>query len=171
MSDVLGEAGDWEPERYALSAAVYLERDGQILLLQRAGGTALSGQWYLPGGAVDHGELPEDAARRELMEEAGLAVEGDLELVGAFPMWVYGGLALQLTYRGRAADGEVVLSHEHGAAQWVDPVDMRALLTDEFVEAVANGDERVVSLLHHIRDDLDRYLKRIGRGAGEGGSG
>ena len=163
MGDVLGEAGEWQPQLYALSAAVYVERDGKILLLQRAAGTAMSGTWYLPGGAVDHDELPEDAARRELLEEAGIEVDGDLEMIGAFPMWVYGGRSLQLTYRGRAAPGEVVISHEHGGARWVDPVEMRAEITDEFIAALAAGDERVGALVRHIRDDLDRYLRRIGR--------
>ena len=36
---------------YGLAGAVYAERDGKILLLKRAGGTA-SGGWYIPGGAI-----------------------------------------------------------------------------------------------------------------------
>ena len=161
MADVLGEAGDWVPRRYALSTAVYVERDGKILLLKRAGG-AMTGTWYLPGGAVDNDELPEDGARRELLEEAGIDIDGELEMIGAFPMWVYGGDALQLTYRGTAADGDVALSHEHGGARWVDPVEMRAGLTDDFIATLAAGDARVGALVGHIRDDLDRYLRRIG---------
>ncbi|HEX6419841.1 MAG TPA: NUDIX hydrolase [Acidimicrobiales bacterium] len=147
---------------YALSAVVYAERDDEILLLKRAGG-ALSGQWFLPGGAVERGELPEAAARRELVEETGLEIEGELELVGAYPMWVYGGDCLQLSYRGRVAAGDVVVSHEHEAARWVDPVGMRTGLTDDLVASIAGGDERVYALVRHIRTDLDRYLARVGR--------
>jgi 8-oxo-dGTP pyrophosphatase MutT (NUDIX family) len=161
MGDVLGEPGDWRPRQYFLSTAVYAERGGQILLLKRAGG-AMAGQWYLPGGAVEDDELPEEGARRELREEAGIEIEGDLEMIGAFPMWVYGGHCLQLTYRGRAADGDVVLSHEHHGARWVDAAGMREGLTDDFVAALAAGDERVGALVRHIRDDLDRYLRRVG---------
>jgi 8-oxo-dGTP pyrophosphatase MutT (NUDIX family) len=159
----LGTASpDFQPTLYGLAAVVYAERDGQILLLKRAGG-ALSGQWFLPGGAVEPGELPEVAARRELIEESGLDIDGELELVGAYPIWVYGGDCLQLSYRGALADGDVVVSDEHDGARWVDPVDMRALLTDEVIDAMAQGNERVAALVHGVRTDLDRYIVRIGR--------
>jgi 8-oxo-dGTP pyrophosphatase MutT (NUDIX family) len=164
VDDVLGEPDDIvDVQLYGLSAVVYAERDDQILLLKRAGRSAMSGQWFLPGGAVERGELPEDAARRELVEESGLDVDGDLELVGAYPIWVYGGDCLQLSYRGRLQDGEVVVSDEHSGARWVDPVAMRAGLTDEVIAALAAGNERVAALVRGIRTDLDRYLRRIGR--------
>jgi 8-oxo-dGTP pyrophosphatase MutT (NUDIX family) len=163
--DVLGAADpSFDLPRYALSAVVYAERGDHVLLLKRAEGSALAGQWFLPGGAVERDELPEDGARRELLEESGLEIDGELELVGAYPMWVYGGDCLQLSYRGRVCDGAVAVSAEHDGAQWVDPVEFRALLTDEVVDALAAGDERVGTLVRHVRADLDRYLARTGRG-------
>lgn len=162
-NDVLGEPDDdLDLPVYALSAVVYAERGDQVLLLQRQAG-ALPGQWFLPGGAVERGELPEEGARRELLEETGLEIAGDLELVGAYPIRVYGGDCLQLSYRGRVEDGEVVVSDEHSGAQWVDPLVVRATLTDAAVDAIARGDERVAAIVRHIRTDLDRYLRRVGR--------
>ena len=161
--DRLGvSTGDFHPTLYALAAVVYAERDGKILLLKRSGG-ALAGEWFLPGGAVEPGELPEVAARRELVEESGLVIDGELELVGAYPIWIYGGECLQLSYRGAAKTGTVALSEEHDGERWVDPVDMRALLTDELIATMARGNERVAALVLGVRDDLDRYLVRMRR--------
>jgi len=150
------------PAQYALSAVVYAERGDEILLLKRAEGSALAGQWFLPGGMVEPGELPEDGARRELLEESGLEIDGELEIVGCYPMRVYGYDTLQISYRGRLRDGaDAVVSHEHDGARWAKASDMRALLTDEVVEQISGGRDDVRSILTHVRIDLDRYLVRV----------
>jgi 8-oxo-dGTP diphosphatase len=151
----------YEPARYALSTVVYAERGDEILLLQRAEGSAMAGQWFLPGGFVEPGELPEEGARRELLEESGVQIDGDLEIVGCYPMFIYGHDTLQLSYRGRVAAGEVTISHEHDGARWVRAIDMRALLTDDVIADMAGGNDDVARLLGHIRTDLDRYLARV----------
>ncbi len=51
--------------------------DGDQVLLCQRGKPPNLGAWTLPGGAQEVGETCEAAARRELMEECGLAV-GDL---------------------------------------------------------------------------------------------
>jgi 8-oxo-dGTP diphosphatase len=157
----LAASSEYEPARYALSAVVYAERGDEILLLQRAEGSAMAGQWFLPGGFVEPGELPEEGARRELLEEGGVRIDGDLEIVGCYPMYVYGYDTLQISYRGRVADGDVKISHEHDGARWVKASDMRALLSDEVIRDMAGGNDDVARLLAHIRTDLDRYLARV----------
>lgn len=46
-------------------------RDAAVLLGKRRGAHG-AGSWSFPGGKVDPGEAPEDAAARELAEETGL---------------------------------------------------------------------------------------------------
>ena len=148
---------------YGLGTTVYVERDAEILVMKRATG-ALAGQWFLPGGGAEEGESPEECARREVLEETGLAIDGELELVGVYVMWVYGRDVLNVSYRGRAV-GEVVVSHEHTAARWVDPVRWRATMTDELLDRLGRGDPKVARLVHGVRDDFDRYLRALSRPA------
>ena len=66
------------PRRMTRVAAYALCVDGDAILLSRIaqGATAGSdGMWTLPGGGVNFGEHPRDAAIRELEEETGLIGE------------------------------------------------------------------------------------------------
>ena len=56
----------------ALAVDALVKRGDTILLIQR-GRDPWKGSWALPGGFVDHGEDPKDAAIRELAEETGLS--------------------------------------------------------------------------------------------------
>ncbi len=52
-----------------------------LLLTRRASGLrSHAGQWALPGGRLDEGETPEQAALRELQEEVGLTPDPDAVL-------------------------------------------------------------------------------------------
>ncbi len=57
-----------------VASVLLFHPDGRILLLQRADHKLFGGQWGLPCGKLDHGELPVDGAIRELREETGIHV-------------------------------------------------------------------------------------------------
>lgn len=67
------------PPRPIVGIGVVLLRPNSVLLVRRGREPAL-GQWSLPGGAQKLGETAEQAARRELREEAGLEA-GPMALV------------------------------------------------------------------------------------------
>lgn len=60
-------------------AAVAFVRDGHVLTVRKRGTT----RFMLVGGKPEAGETPEQTARRETLEEVGIAV-GELELLGEF---------------------------------------------------------------------------------------
>ena len=62
-------------------ANVILIKNGKVLLLLRSKGWK-TGSWGPPGGHIDPGESPKQAAVRETYEESGLTVKvSDLELL------------------------------------------------------------------------------------------
>jgi len=148
----------YAPPLFSLGAVVVAERGGEILLLKRAVG-AMIGSWYLPGGAVDAGETVEDAARRELFEEAGLVPSGPLTCVAVSHFEVYGHDQLQVMFAADCSSGDVVLSHEHSAARWMAPEAYRdRYFAHEIVARSEQGDARVFTMLKSIRAALDAYL-------------
>lgn len=58
-------------------AVVFLvDRRGRILMQQRTADAATSpNQWTMPGGKIEEGEQPIEAAHRELYEETGLRAD------------------------------------------------------------------------------------------------
>ena len=60
-------------------AAVIQDATGRVLLVQRVEGQFGAGLWCLPCGYLEWGEDVREAAAREALEEAGVAVEiGDV---------------------------------------------------------------------------------------------
>ena len=67
---------------YEVALVLLVDSAGAVLLQHRDGNAPTSpNQWSLPGGRIEPGETPEEAARRELLEETGLTA-GELH-----PLW------------------------------------------------------------------------------------
>lgn len=70
------------PEQPIIGVGAIIIEDGRVLLVKRAH-PPIAGQWSIPGGALEVGELVREAAVREAREETGLMVEPG-ELLGVF---------------------------------------------------------------------------------------
>jgi len=69
-----------ENTNWSQSAAAVCIRDGKVLLARHTYGNG-KGLLIIPGGYVDNGEAPQDAVRREFLEETGVVIE-PRELIG-----------------------------------------------------------------------------------------
>jgi 8-oxo-dGTP diphosphatase len=66
--------GGRERVEVAVAVGVLIAPDGSFLLTSRPEGKVYAGYWEFPGGKVEPGETVEQALRRELMEEIGIAI-------------------------------------------------------------------------------------------------
>ncbi len=95
--------------------------DAEVLLLRRASG-AFTGAWTFVMGGVEDGERATDAARRELIEETGLAATalftaGELD---AFYDPVRDRIVHVPFFVAYLGDGDVALEHNvHDEHRWV----------------------------------------------------
>lgn len=81
-------------------SALIRDGSGRVLLQRRAD----DGQWGLPAGAIDPGETPAMAVRREVWEETGLRVEP------VVVRGVFGGEGFRFTYpNGDVSEYTVVM--------------------------------------------------------------
>lgn len=93
----------------------YCVSTGNCLFLRRAGDSDSKGHWCLPGGGLELGENPRQAAIRETFEEAGFKYDGHLHefcsiTTDSYTFHNFLGTVLK--------EFVPVLNHEHDAFIW-----------------------------------------------------
>ncbi|MBP9723126.1 MAG: NUDIX hydrolase [Gammaproteobacteria bacterium] len=58
------------------AGVVIIDKDNNVLLLQRHINHKDSRKWAVPGGSIEEGETPLEAAAREVFEETGINLKG-----------------------------------------------------------------------------------------------
>jgi predicted NUDIX family NTP pyrophosphohydrolase len=113
------------------SAGTLLYREGagglEVLVVQPSGFAARYG-WSIPKGLPDAGESLEAAARRETLEEAGVAAPAALELLGAIEYKKSRKRVHCFTGRAAADAAPSVASWEVAQARFVPVAEAKALL-------------------------------------------
>ncbi len=134
------------------------DANGRILLVRAAPYLTVAGQWFLPGGGVEHGEAPFEALQREVAEETGLAVRSATLLGVLSDTWPVPGDTLlhsvRLIYRIDGWDGELV--HEASG-------------TSDLAEWFARSELVDVPLVRYVHEALARFGTESAHGWPGGG--
>lgn len=94
-----------------------LTKEGKILLLKRK-----NGLWEFPGGKIEWGETPREAAERETKEETGIS-PSELIFVGitsaVYEKEEKEKHSIYLIYLGKTGEEKAKISKEHEEYRWL----------------------------------------------------
>lgn len=120
--------------------AAIIVNNGLILTTQRGYGK-WRGWWEFPGGKIEDGESPEEALRREIMEELDMTVEVGDRLTTVNYDYPEFHLTMHCHWC-RMSSGEMKLL-EHESALWLSPKELRKV---QWLPA----DEEVIDLIQRF---------------------
>ena len=129
------------PERPLVGVGGLIHRDGSILLIRRRF-EPNKGRWSLPGGLVEIGEDPAEAARREVMEELGLevAIEGLFQVANEVVRDEAGRVKYHFVlvdYLMKPLGDRVTLNEESEEYRWFPPGEVEGLDASENTKKIA----------------------------------
>lgn len=125
--------------------AIIVNEQNRVLLLRREESTQGGGQWCLPGGKVDYGQLVEEAVKREIGEETQLKC---LRAIFLFyqdspPLVPEGMHCINFVFQC-SVEGDVILNDESIDYAWVVPNQLDnysiAFRNDEILRRFYAGD-------------------------------
>jgi len=98
--------------------AVVRDSKGRILVMKRREPKI----WEFPGGGIEWGETPEEAVKREVLEETGLKIKGIKLLCTSSKVYKKGKMtkhSVYIVFEGKE-EGKVKFGVEHSIAMWAD---------------------------------------------------
>ena len=118
------------PETPLIGVGAIIVENGRVLLVKR-GHPPLAGEWSIPGGVLEVGELLREAAIREAKEETGLTVEPG-EILGVFDRLIRTGGRVQYHYvlidfLCKITKGELKPGSDADEVRWFSPEELPSL--------------------------------------------
>ncbi|MGA5869473.1 NUDIX hydrolase [Streptomyces cinereoruber] len=125
MSNSAPVARSTPPLHSVSVAGAVVREDGRLLAIRRAD----NGTWELPGGVLELDETPQGGVVREVLEETGVRVEVE-RLTGVYKNLARGIVAL--VFRCRPVGGDVRVSDEASAVEWLTPGEVRERMAEVY---------------------------------------
>jgi 8-oxo-dGTP diphosphatase len=127
--------------------SIIIEAD-RVVLVKRAH-PPIQGQWSIPGGVLEVGEMLRDAAVREAREETGLIVQPG-ELLGVYdrilrdPEHRVQYHYVLIDFLCRKVGGELLAASDAADVRWFSRTDLPILnLAEDTLEVIQKGFERL----------------------------
>jgi ADP-ribose pyrophosphatase YjhB (NUDIX family) len=135
------------PEQPLVGIGAVIIEGSRVVLVKRAH-PPIQGQWSIPGGALEVGEVVREAAVREAREETGLIVEAG-ELLGVFDR-VLRDAASRVQYHYvlidflcRPVGGRLLAASDASEVRWFTREHLPALgLAEDTLEVIHKGFEK-----------------------------
>jgi len=128
------------PTHYVGAVVAIFNEQGSVLLVEHVFRTDYP--WGLPGGWISRSEAPNDAVKREVLEELKLEIEvKDLLSVARIPATRMSNhpAHLGMAYYGRLLGGVATPSGEVLSMRWADPENIEQELAPFQKQAIAVG--------------------------------
>lgn len=138
------------PEHPLIGVGAIIIEAGRVVLVKRAH-PPIQGQWSIPGGVLEIGEMVREAAIREAREETGLTVEPG-ELLGVYdrilrnPEHRVQYHYVLIDFLCRRVGGELHASSDAAEVAWFRREDLAGLnLAEDTVDVIEKGFGKAVA--------------------------
>ncbi|UBH14774.1 (deoxy)nucleoside triphosphate pyrophosphohydrolase [Macrococcus armenti] len=126
-------------KKYIKVVGAVIVKEGKILCAQRNENTSLPLMWEFPGGKIEENESPENALKRELMEEMQCEISVGDKIVTTVHEYNFATIELT-TFYAEMLNDQIVLE-EHADLKWLSP---NELGTIEWAPADVEAVEKIM---------------------------
>ncbi|MFA5931391.1 MAG: 8-oxo-dGTP diphosphatase [archaeon] len=111
-----------------MTVLCYIQKNGKTLMLHRTKkeNDIHKGKWNGVGGKIEHNESPEEAVKRESLEETGLQIEPILKGIITYPQTNNGEYTMVFVFISKKFSGKLIECNE-GDLEWIENKNLKKL--------------------------------------------